>query len=86
MSRRRLRLHRAGHDRDPVGHLVLGGVDDRDPAAEAVDVDAVGDLEDVRHVVADRHDRQAALLEVDNQPSALRAGQPRTEPEVRPAT
>jgi hypothetical protein len=44
-SRRRAGLHGAGHDRDRVGHRVFGGVDDRDAAAEAVDVDAVGDLE-----------------------------------------
>ena len=31
---------------------------------EPVDVDAVGDLEDVRHVVADEHDRHAARAHV----------------------
>jgi hypothetical protein len=66
-SRRRLRLHGASHDRDRVRHRGFGGVDDRDAAAEAVDMDAVGDLEDVGHVVADQDDRQAAVLEVEDQ-------------------
>ena len=39
----------------------------RQAAAEAVDVDAVGDLEHVRHVVRDQDDRQAALLHVEDQ-------------------
>ncbi len=36
-------------------------------ASQPVDVDAVGDLEDVRHVVADQDDRQAAALDVEDQ-------------------
>ena len=43
------------------------GIDHRQPPAEAMDVDAVGDLEHMRHVVRDQDDRQAALLHVEDQ-------------------
>ena len=48
----------AGHDGHGLGHRVAGGRDHGDAPAQAMDVDAVGDLEDVRHVVADE-DRPA---------------------------
>src|ERR1700722_16767460 len=35
-------------------------IDDSETTSEAMDVDAVGDLEDMRHVMADQDDRQAA--------------------------
>ena len=57
---RSVRLGGAGHDRHGLVHGVGLGGDDRDPPAEPVDVDAVGDLEDVRHVVADQDHRDAA--------------------------
>ena len=41
--------------------------DHRRPPAEPLDVDAVGDLEDVRHVVADQDDRQAPVADVADQ-------------------
>ena len=47
----------SGHDRHGVVGRVRLRRDDGDAATETLDVDAVGDLEDVRHVVADQHDR-----------------------------
>ena len=61
------RRHGAGHDRDRVRHRVVLRVDHGDAPAEPVDVDAVGDLEHMRHVVADQDDRQAAPLHVEHQ-------------------
>src|SRR5438105_1349387 len=64
---RRRRLHGAGHDGDRVGHGVGFGIDDGDAAPEAMDVDAVGHVEDVGHVVADEDDGQAAPLHVEHE-------------------
>src|SRR6266516_1987406 len=50
---------RAGHDRHRLLHRVALRGDDARAAAQALDVDPVRDLEDVRHVVADQDDRQA---------------------------
>ena len=52
--------HGAGHQGHRVRHGNRLGVDDAQAAAEAVDVDAVGDLEDVGHIVADQDHRGAA--------------------------
>ena len=41
--------------------------DHRRAPAEPLDVDAVGDLEDVRHVVADQDDREAPVADVADQ-------------------
>ena len=60
-SRRSCRLlvtQRAGHRADDVLHRHLAALEARDPLAEAQDLDAVGDLEDLGHVVADQHDRR----------------------------
>ena len=54
------RLLGPGHEGDRVRHRVLLRIDDAEPPPEPVDVDAVGGLEDVRHVVADQHHRHAA--------------------------
>src|SRR4051794_38262520 len=56
-----LRVGGAGHDRDDVAHGLVLRPDDRDPPAETVDVDAVGHLEDVGHVVADQDHRDAVV-------------------------
>src|SRR5271165_24029 len=61
------RRHGAGHHGDRVGHRHLLRIDDGQPPSEAMDVDAVGDLEHMRHVVGDEDDRQAALLHVENE-------------------
>jgi excinuclease ABC subunit A len=60
----RRRLHRTGHDRHRVGHRKVLRPDDGVAAAQPVDVDAVRDLEDMRHVVGDQDDRHAARLDV----------------------
>src|SRR3712207_8442650 len=41
--------HGAGHDGDGVLHAEVVGLDDGDAAAEALDVDAVGDLRSEEH-------------------------------------
>ena len=51
----------AGHDGHGVGHRVGLRCDHSDAATEALDVNAVGDLEHMRHVVADQDDRQTAV-------------------------
>src|SRR5918912_4592591 len=53
-----------GHDGNGPGRGVGLGGDDADAAAEALDVDAVGDFEDVGHVVADEDDAEAAVPQV----------------------
>ena len=53
----------ARHDRDRLRHRVALRRHDRDPLAEPHDLDAVGELEDVGHVVADQDHRQAALAD-----------------------
>src|SRR2546423_31203 len=58
---RLLRRHRPRHDRYHLGHGVRLRRDDRRAAAQAVDVDAVGYLKEVGHVVADQDDREAAV-------------------------
>ncbi len=63
-----------GHDRHRVAHREVLGVDHRDALAQPVDMDAVGDLEHMRHVVRDEDDRQPAALHVQHQlehPAAL---------------
>mmetsp|Transcript_7225 Transcript_7225/g.11991 ORF Transcript_7225/g.11991 Transcript_7225/m.11991 type:complete len:207 (+) Transcript_7225:105-725(+) len=67
MLRRSLRLCRAGHIGDCVGHGVVFGVDHGQAFAQSVDVDAVGHLKHVRHVVADQDDRNAARFHVLDQ-------------------
>ena len=57
----------AGHDRDGFGHGVRLRRHDRDSPPEPHDVDPVGELEDVRHVVADQDDGQAALADALDQ-------------------
>ena len=69
---------RAGHDRDCLGHRVRLRCDDGDSATEPLDVDAVGDLEDVGHVVADQDHRQPAFAKVADQLQNL-PGFPDTE-------
>src|SRR5437868_5190044 len=44
------RFHGPGHDGDGIGHREFARLDHRDAAAEAMDVDAIGDFEDMRHV------------------------------------
>jgi hypothetical protein len=53
----------AGHDRDRLFHRMGLRFDNRHPADKPLNVDAVGQLEDAGHVVADQHDRQALLLQ-----------------------
>ena len=48
------------------------GADHRRPAAEALDVDPVGGLEDVGHVVADQDDAEALVAQVADQAQHLR--------------
>src|SRR6516225_9361847 len=70
ISSRRLfdrRRQRAGHHRDRIGHRLLLGIDDAKAAPEPVDVDAISDLEHMRHVVRDENDRKPALLHVEDQ-------------------
>jgi mannose/cellobiose epimerase-like protein (N-acyl-D-glucosamine 2-epimerase family) len=61
------RRHGAGHHRHRVRHRDFLRIDDGEPTSEPVNVDAVGDLEHMRHVVRDEDDRQAALLDVEDQ-------------------
>ena len=56
-----LHVEGAGHDRHRFGHRVGRGRNDGHPLTEALDVDPVRDLEDVRHVVADQDDRETAI-------------------------
>ena len=63
----RLARRRAGHDRHRLRHRVRLRGDDRHASAEPHDLDAVGELEDVRHVVADQDHRQAALADPPDQ-------------------
>ncbi len=55
---------RAGHDRHALAHVVGLRGDDARAAAEALDVDAVGGLPHVGHVVADEDHRQAAVAQL----------------------
>ena len=57
----------AGHDRHGLGHRVRLGRDDSHTPAEPHDLDAVGELEDMRHVVADQDHRQPALAHAADQ-------------------
>ena len=50
-----------GHGADDVLHRHVAALEARDARAEAQDLDAVGHLEDLGHVVADEHDREALL-------------------------
>src|SRR6266704_3459461 len=60
---RRVDGDRTGHDGHHLGHRVFIRLDHGHPAAEPLDVDPVRDLEDVRHVVADQDDGQAAVAD-----------------------
>ncbi|GAA4052457.1 hypothetical protein GCM10023063_45940 [Arthrobacter methylotrophus] len=55
------------HDGDGVGHAVGLRVDGGHALAQALDVDPVGDVEHVRHAVADQDDGQAAVAQVADQ-------------------
>src|SRR4051794_24358428 len=66
-AHRRARFGGTGHDRHDLVHRVRLRGHDRDPAPEPVDVDAVGDLEHVRHVVADEDHRDARVADLEDQ-------------------
>src|SRR6185437_12665115 len=61
------RRHRAGHHRDRIGHRHLLRVDNRQAPAQAVDVNPVGDLEHMRHIMRNEDDRQTAPLHIEDQ-------------------
>src|SRR3954466_1668707 len=67
LSCRLLVAQRAGHRPDDVLHRHLAAPEPRDALAEAQHLDAVGDLEDLGHVVADEHDREAALAHAEDE-------------------
>ena len=52
---------RSGHGADDVLHRHVAAREARDARAQAQDLDAVGHLEDLGHVVADEHDREPLL-------------------------
>src|SRR4051794_24155559 len=56
-----------GHERDDLGHRALLRIDDAGTLPEPVDVDPVGHLEHVRHVVADEHHGNAAVADRPDQ-------------------
>src|SRR4051794_30594020 len=66
-SCRLLVAQRAGHRADDVLHRDLAAPEPRDALAEAQHLDAVGDLEDLGHVVADEHDGEAALADAQDE-------------------
>ena len=57
----------AGHDRNGLRHRVRPWRDDRHTPSEADDVDPVGELEHVRHVVADQDHGEAPLADTLDQ-------------------
>src|SRR5437667_92033 len=59
-----LQILSSGHDGNGIFHGVFLRGDDPGAAAQALDMDAGGDLEDVRHVVADQDDAQSSVAEV----------------------
>src|SRR3954467_4950538 len=61
LSCRLLVAQRAGHRPDDVLHRHLAAPEPRDALAEAQHLDAVGDLEDLRQVVADEDDGEALV-------------------------
>src|SRR5262249_25493772 len=63
----RWRLLRARHECDGIRHAATFRVDDCQTLSEAVDMDSVRCLENVRHVVTDEDDRQAAPFDVEDQ-------------------
>src|SRR4051812_13714873 len=67
LSCRLLVAQRAGHRPDDVLHRHLAAPEPRHALAEAQHLDAVGDLEDLGHVVADEHDREAALAHAEDE-------------------
>src|ERR1035437_3662968 len=54
-----LQTESSRHQGDDFRHGALLGADDRNPLSEAVDMNAICDLEDVGRVVAYQHDRHA---------------------------
>src|SRR5919199_1260374 len=64
---RRLLPEGAGHRADDVLHRGLAAVEAGHPLAQAQDLDAVGDLEDLGHVVADEHDGQALVAHPEDE-------------------
>jgi hypothetical protein len=73
LERRRVELLGAGHDRDRLLHRRGGSVDDACAAAQSLDVDAVGYLEDVWHIVTDKdHGHALAAQLVDQVEHLLR--------------
>src|SRR6266851_4161647 len=65
--RRTVERGRAGHDRHCLLHRMALRGDDARAATEALDVDAVRHIEDLRHVVADQDDGQASAAEALDQ-------------------
>src|SRR5271170_1886831 len=61
------RRHGPGHHRHRVGHGDLLRVDHGEPSSQAMNVDAVGDFEHMRHVVRNEYDRQPALPDVEDE-------------------
>src|SRR5215208_3036002 len=59
--------HRPGHNCYRIGHLEVAGLDDSDSAPEALNVDTVGDLEHLRHVVADQDDGESPVTHLTDQ-------------------
>src|SRR3954469_5039537 len=57
----------AGYRPDDVLHRHLAAPEPRDALAEAQHLDAVGDLQDLGHVVADEHDGEAALAHAQDE-------------------
>lgn len=58
------RFHSSGHECHGVRHGDGFWVDDAQAFAQPVDVDAVGDFEDVGHIVGDKDDGDAAGFDV----------------------
>ena len=90
-GRRRSRGRRSRHDRDGVGHRVRLRRDRRRPLAESLNVDAVGHVEHVRHVVADQDDGHTPVAQVAGsarEPGSTRAlpGRRWARREPRPST
>src|SRR5690242_15602155 len=57
------RLLCPGHERHHFGHRALLRIDDAGALPQSVDVDAIGHLEHVRHVVADEHHGDAPVTD-----------------------
>jgi hypothetical protein len=67
----RLECHCAGHDRNRLGGRMGLRRNDAHATTEALNVDTIGDLEDIRHVMADQDNAKATLAKITDQPEYL---------------